>query len=147
MADPWGRTIFDPRDIIWANLVQDHKAMLHTKYQSSRPHGFGQEDFLKIFPYITVCKMADPWGGAIFDPRDKIWANLVEDHMVMLHIKYQSSRPFAVFDKNIFEDFPYITLCKMADPWGSTIFDPRDLIWANLVEDHKVMLHTKYRKL
>ena len=27
--------------------------MLHTKYQSSRPYGFRQEDFFHIFPYIS----------------------------------------------------------------------------------------------
>ena len=39
--------------------------MLHTKYQSSRPYGFRQEDFLMFF-YISLCKACDPWGVAIF---------------------------------------------------------------------------------
>ena len=41
--------------------------MLHTKYQSSRPSGYGEEDF-KDFPYISLYKTSDPWGGANFDP-------------------------------------------------------------------------------
>ena len=41
--------------------------MLYTKYQSSRPCGFGQEDFLS-FHYIHIEKTTDPWGGATFDP-------------------------------------------------------------------------------
>ena len=34
----------------------------------------------KYFPYITLCKTGDLRGGAIFDPRGKIWTILEEDH-------------------------------------------------------------------
>ena len=34
----------------------------------------------KGFPYITLCKTGDPWGGANFDPRGIIWAIFVGDH-------------------------------------------------------------------
>ena len=37
---PMGGTIFDPRGIIWSNLVEVHLVMLNTKYQGSLPCGF-----------------------------------------------------------------------------------------------------------
>jgi hypothetical protein len=42
-CDPIG----DQRGIILTNLVEDHKVMIHTKYQSSKPYGF-REDFLSV---------------------------------------------------------------------------------------------------
>ena len=37
--------------------------MFHTKYQSSRPCGFRQEDFFHTSPYISLCKTCDPGVG------------------------------------------------------------------------------------
>ena len=42
--------------------------MLYTKYLSSRPYGFRREEFLNVFPYISLCKTCDPWGLAIIGP-------------------------------------------------------------------------------
>ena len=33
------------------------------KYQISKPSDFRQEDFF-IFPYISLCKKCDRWGGS-----------------------------------------------------------------------------------
>ena len=61
-------------------------------YQISKLSACGlvQEDFLRFY-YIFLCKTADHWGGANFDPRDIIWAILVEVYNTMLHTKYLSS--------------------------------------------------------
>ena len=65
--------------------------MQHTKYQGFRPNGVRQE---YCFYYISlVCRTCDPWGGAIFCPRDIILANFVEVYYLMLHTKYQGSWP------------------------------------------------------
>ena len=64
--------------------------MLHNKYLSFSACGLVQEDIL-MFYYIFLCKTADHWGGANFDPRDIIWAILVEVYNTMLHTKYLSS--------------------------------------------------------
>ena len=42
--------------------------MLHTKYQSSRPYGFRQEDVF-MFPYISLRKTCDPGAGHFFLPQ------------------------------------------------------------------------------
>ena len=47
-GDLRGGANFDPRGIIWTNLVEHHYMMLYTKYQSSRPGSYREEDFLKI---------------------------------------------------------------------------------------------------
>ena len=44
-SDPWGQAIFDPRTIIWTNLVEIYKIKLRTKYKRPRPFIFRQEDF------------------------------------------------------------------------------------------------------
>ena len=42
---PLGGVSFEPRGILRANLVEVHKEMLYTKYQSSRPSSFKEEEF------------------------------------------------------------------------------------------------------
>ena len=44
-CDPRGGTSFDPTSIICTNMVQVHKEMLKTKYQSSTPSSFRGEEF------------------------------------------------------------------------------------------------------
>ena len=39
-------------------LLEVYKLILHTKYQSSRPYGFRQEDY-HVSPYISLCKACD----------------------------------------------------------------------------------------
>ena len=46
--------------------------MLHTKYQGSMPCDFRQEYFSPFF-YLSLCKISDPQGEAIFGPRGIIW--------------------------------------------------------------------------
>ena len=43
--DPRGGAIFDPRGMIGRIYIEDHLTLLHTKYESSGPCGFGEEDF------------------------------------------------------------------------------------------------------
>ena len=42
--------------------------MLHTKYQGSMPCSFRQEEFLHVFPIISLYQTYDSRGGAIFGP-------------------------------------------------------------------------------
>ena len=63
--------------------------IVHAKYQSSRPRGLREEDFLR-FSYV---KTATPKGVAVCSPGVIILTILVEDHIMILHAKYQSSRP------------------------------------------------------
>ena len=46
--DPQGRTIFDPRDMVGWIYKEGYYTLLHTKYESSGPCGFGEESFLSF---------------------------------------------------------------------------------------------------
>ena len=47
--DPRGGAIFDPRSIIGRIYIENHYTLLHTKYESFGPCGFGEEDFFYVF--------------------------------------------------------------------------------------------------
>ena len=44
--DPRGRAIFDPRGMIGMIYKEEHYTLLHTKYESFGPCGFGEEYFV-----------------------------------------------------------------------------------------------------
>ena len=46
--DPRGGAIFDPRGMIGRIYIEDHSTLLHTKYESSGPCGFREEDIFII---------------------------------------------------------------------------------------------------
>ena len=53
MFFPWrprGGTRMDPRGMIGRIYKEDHYTLLLTKYESSGPCGFGEEDFFMFFP-------------------------------------------------------------------------------------------------
>ena len=63
----------DPRGTVGRIYKWDHHyALLLTKYESSGPCGFGEEDFFNVFPIVSP--------GAIFDPRGMIGRIYIEDH-------------------------------------------------------------------
>ena len=49
--DPRGGAIFDPRGMVSRIYKEDHNTLLHTKYESSGPCGFGEEDFFLCFSH------------------------------------------------------------------------------------------------
>ena len=46
---PGAGPVWTPRGTVGRIYKEDHYTLLHTKYESSRPCGFGEEDFLKFF--------------------------------------------------------------------------------------------------
>ena len=48
--DPRSGTIFDPRGTVGRIYKESHYTLLHSKYESSGPCGFGEEDFFMFFP-------------------------------------------------------------------------------------------------
>ena len=79
----------DPRGMVGRIYKEDHYTLLHTKYESSEPCGFREEDFL-FFSHCKSMGANDPRGGAIFDPRGMIGRIYKEDHYTLLHTKYES---------------------------------------------------------
>ena len=47
---PPGRARMDPRGTAGRIYKEDHYILLQTKYESSGPCGFGEEDFFMFYP-------------------------------------------------------------------------------------------------
>ena len=82
----------DPRGTIGRIYKEDHYTLLLTKYKSSGPCGFGEEDFL-CFSHCKSMGANDPRGGAIFAPTGMIGRIYIEDHYTLLNTKYESFGP------------------------------------------------------
>ena len=121
--DPQGQggASFDPRGILWTNLVEVHKEMLHTKYQISTPSSFREEKFWR-WASLFLCSNLWPPGRASFDPRAIIWTNLAEVLKEILYTKYQSSRPSSFREE--FLNFLFLFLCSNLWPPGQAQFWP-----------------------
>ena len=59
--DPWGGARMDPRGMIGRIYMAGHYTLLHTKYESFWPCGFGEEDFVMFF-------LITPGAGPIWTP-------------------------------------------------------------------------------
>ena len=47
-------------------VSEDHYTLLLTKYESSWPCGFGEEDFFLCFPIVSLWELMTPRGGGCF---------------------------------------------------------------------------------
>ena len=98
----------DPRGTVGIIYKEDHYTLLHTKYESSGPCDFGEEDFFLCFSHCMSMGANDPRGGAIFASRGMVCRIYKEDHYTLLHTKYESSGPCG-FGEEIFLCFSH---CK-----------------------------------
>ena len=129
----------DPRVLIWTNLEEVHKMMLHTKYESCLPSGFREEDFWRFSYFHPSCsdelKGMRP-GGAQIWPKgldmNKLGRGPLDD------ATYQKWKQCALWFrlKKILKDFRSLILCKKGCARVEPKYDPRVLIWTNLVEVH-----------
>ena len=82
----------DPRGMAARIYEGDYLTLLNTKYLSSRPHGFREEDFLSFSHYKSM-RANEPRGVASLDPRGMVGRIYVGDHLTLPHTKYLSSGP------------------------------------------------------
>ena len=91
--------------------------------------------------YAPIC---DPQSRSSPDPRGITWTNLVEIHNETLHTKYQNSGPSSLREKELWSFRSlFLHVRSTCDPQGGASFDPRGILWINLVEVHKEITHTK----
>ena len=64
---PRAEPVWTPRGTVGRIYKEDHYTLLLTKYESSGPCGFGEEDFL-CFSHCKSMGANDPRGGAILTP-------------------------------------------------------------------------------
>ena len=65
---PRGGARMDPRGTVGRIYKEDHYTLLHTKYESSGPCGFGEEDFFYVFPIVSLWELITPWAGPFLTP-------------------------------------------------------------------------------
>jgi len=91
--------LFDPMTYL-CNQSEPISTILIGDHPGTIPVEFGQitisgsrEDVAWTFPNIIQCKIVTPVAGLILTPRGIIWTTLVEDLLMMLYTKYESSGP------------------------------------------------------
>ena len=131
---------FNPRGIIWIELINVHKAMLHTKNQSSKPSRFREEEFW-ILPSLFLCSNLWPHGGANLDPRGIVWT-LGRGQQWDAAYKISKLYAFHFQRRRILNMGFFVSMFQLVAQPGEASFDPRDFIWTNLVEVYQKMLHT-----
>ena len=114
----------DPRGTVGRIYKEDHYTLLHTKYESFGPCGFGEEDFF-MFSHCESMEDNDPRGGAIFDPRGMVGRIYKEDHYILLHTKYENSGPCGFGEEDFFYVFPMM-------PPGRGLYEPQGHGWQDL---------------
>ena len=55
---PWVGPVWTPRGTVGRIYKEDHYTLLHTKYESSEPCGFGEEDFFYVFPIVSLWELS-----------------------------------------------------------------------------------------
>ena len=73
---PRGGAIFDHRGMIVRIYKEDHYTLLHTKYESSGPCGFGEEDFYVFHMTPPPPPPPPPWWG-LYGPQGHGWQDLI----------------------------------------------------------------------
>ena len=77
---------------------EDHYTLLQTKYESSGPCGFEEEDVF-VFSHCKSMRANDPQGGVIFDPRGMVGMIYKEDntHCYIQNMKALGEEDFFLF--------------------------------------------------
>ena len=79
-----GHGQFGPQWLDWQFDVVVYYTLLHTKYISSGPHGFREEEFLSFVHYKFI-GANDLWDVAIWDPRGMVGRIYIGDYLSSLH--------------------------------------------------------------
>ena len=104
LMTPGAGPFFDPRGMVGRIYKEDHYTSLHTKYESSGPCDFGEEDFFKCFSHDA------PRAG----PRGTVGRIYEEGHYTLLHTKYESSGPCGFGEEDFFYFFPIVSLWELS---------------------------------
>ena len=94
----------DPRGTVGSIYKGEYYTLVHTKYESFGPYGFGEDFFFYVFFFVCVCflcfffffffffsncKSKGPPGvGPFSDPRGMLGRIYVKLYITMLHAKY-----------------------------------------------------------
>ena len=65
---PWGVVCIDPRGTAGRIYKEDVYTLQHTKYESSRPCSFQEEDFFFVFPILSLWELLTHRVGPFLTP-------------------------------------------------------------------------------
>ena len=95
----WGGAIFDPRGMVGRIYKEDYYTLPHTKHESSRPCGFGEEDFL-CFTH------AAPRAGPVWTQGARL-AGFIKRTIIHCYTQNIKALGLLVSEKKIFLCFSY----------------------------------------
>ena len=135
--EPRGVANLGPKGMVGRIYVGNHLTLLRTKYPSSGPCGFREEDFLSFSHYKSM-RDNEPRGLATLEPRGMIGRIYVDDHLTLIHTKYLSSRSYGFREKYFFFVFSHYKSIGANEPRSVVNIDPRGMIGRIYVGDHNI---------
>ena len=87
---------------------ENHYTLLQTKYESSGPCGFGEEDFFYVFPIASLWELMTP-GAELFLTPGAWLAVIIKRTNTHCYIQNMKALGLVVSEKKIFYVFPMIS--------------------------------------
>ena len=114
----------DPMGTVGRIYKEDHYTLLHTKYESSGPCGFGEEDFFYVFPIVNLWELMTPGAGPMWATGARL-AGFIKTNTIYCYKQNMKALGLAVSEKKIF-------LCFTHDPLGRGPYGPQGHGWQDL---------------
>ena len=89
----------DPRGTVGRIYIEDHYTLLHKKYESSGPCGFGEEDFFLCFSHDA------PGAGPVWTPGARL-AGYIKRTTIHCYTQNMTAVGLVVSEKKIFYVYP-----------------------------------------
>ena len=120
----------DPRGTVGRIYKEDHYILIQTKYESSGPCGFGEEDFFLCFSHDT------PRAGPVWTPGARL-AGFIKRTTINYYKQNMKALGLVVSEKIFFYVLPMTSR-------GGACMDPRGTVGRIYKENYYTLLHTKY---
>ena len=98
---PPGRGPYGPQGHGGRIYKEDHYTLLHTKYESSGPCGFGEEDFFYVFPIVCLWELMTRRVGPFLTPGAWL-AGFIKRNTTHCYIQNMKALGLVVLEKKIF---------------------------------------------
>ena len=138
---PQGGACMNPRGTVGRIYKEDHYTVLLTKYESSGPCGFGEEDFFYVFPIVSLWELMTPGAGPFLTPGARL-AGFIKRNTIYCYKQNMKALGLVVSEK-IFVCFTHDTP-PPPPPQGGACMNPRGTVGRIYKEDHYTVLLTKY---
>ena len=103
----------DPRGTVGIIYKEDHYTLLHTKYESSGPCDFGEEDFFYVFPTVCLWELMTPGAGPFLPPGAWL-AGFIKRTTIHCYTQNMKALGLVVSEKNFFYFFPIVSLLELS---------------------------------